>query len=347
MGTKILHSADLHLAKDKPETITALKEILAIAKKEKVELITLGGDLFHSSSDANDLRSEIRNLFSNLDFDIISIPGNHDVDVFKQEFDFGSNFISIIKDYNVILRDKFSITAIPYIDNISDEELHEIEKQKKKDKINLLLLHCTLDIGFCTDDLGEEPKYCPISKAKLSKLGYNFILAGHFHKKTEIINLDNSSFFLYPGSPVSHSKKELGKRNVILIDIENNKASKIELNTFYYDKLEITVYPGKENDAIAEIKSWIENKSENCCLEVIINGFIQQDEKKFGKNINSISDKVDFSLNYKTVKDVLKHSLYKRFLKKLKEKSFSNEDLHESLVIDIISDLLSNRELRE
>lgn len=347
MGTKILHSADLHLAKDKPETITALKEILAIAKKEKVELVTLGGDLFHSPSDANNLRSEIRNLFSNLDFDILSIPGNHDVDVFKQEFDFGSNFISIVEDYKVIIKDKFSITAIPYIDNISDEKLHDIEKQKKKDKINLLLLHCTLDIGFCTDDLGEEPKYCPISKAKLSRLGYNFILAGHFHKKAEIINLDNNSSFIYPGSPISHSKKELGKRNVILVDIEAIKASKIELNTYYYDKLEIPVYPGKENDVIKEIKTWIKNQSENCSLEVIINGFIQQDENKFSKNIDSISDEVDFSKNYKTIKDVLKHSLFKRFLKKLKEKSFPNEELHESLVIDIISDLLSNRELRE
>lgn len=83
--------SDLHLRRDNPRTIHALDEILRIGKKEKVDLLTIDGDMFDSSEDANDLRSELPGKLSSNNFEILVIPGNHDINAFTQNTFYGND----------------------------------------------------------------------------------------------------------------------------------------------------------------------------------------------------------------------------------------------------------------
>lgn len=350
MGTKLIHTADLHLSSEKLETINALDEILAIAKQKEVDFITIGGDLFDSPLEADKLRPLLREKFSNHDFDIIVIPGNHDIDVYQQDYNFGSNFQPMIgKPFQLQIKGDLNLVAIPYIEKISTDMLSEIQKQTKKNKTNILLIHCTLDIGFCKSDFGDEKKvkYCPISKSELSRLNYDFILAGHFHKKSRIIDLSENSRFIYPGSPISLTNKEIEKRNVVFIDTSDNTASLIPLNTFYYDKLHQTFYPGEEDKIIGEVIKWVLDRSkDNCYLEITLDGFIQISEKNLDTKLRKIEKLTKINHNYKDIRIVLKNPLFQRFKKKLQEKNPDNLHEIELVSIDAISQLVSSGEIK-
>ena len=350
MGIKLLHTADLHLNSEKLETVNALDEILAIAKQKEVDFITISGDLFDSPLEADKLRPQLREKFSNHDFDIIVIPGNHDIDVYQQDHNFGSNFKPLIgKPFQSQIKGDLNLVAIPYVEKISTEMLSEIQKQSKKNRTNILMIHCTLDIGFCKNDFGIEKKikYCPISKSELSRLNFDFILAGHFHKKSRIIGLTENSQFIYPGSPISLTNKEIGKRNVVFIDTYDNNASLIPLNTFYYDKLHQTFSPGEEEMIIENVIEWVLERSEdNSSLEVTLDGFIQISENHIETKLRKIEKLTKINHYYKDIRIVLKNPLYQRFKKKLQEKNIVNSHEIELISIDAISQLISGGEIK-
>lgn len=342
MGIRILHTADLHLSKEKPSTLRALDEILKVAQKNKIDILTIGGDLFDKGVDAEDLRVILRKKFSKKDFKIIAIPGNHDVNVYREGLDFGENFIPILDEpFDSYASKNLNLVAVPYTEELSQEMLVELKNAVKSNKINLLLLHCTLDIGFSTDDFGNEKKYCPITKSELAKLNYDYILAGHFHKKTNIISLNEKSEFIYPGSPTSITRKELGKRKAVLIDLETRKTTEIKIKSFYFDKLEVTVYASKEDETITLIKKWLDKQiiyDDN--IEVIINGFINKNETKFRKSINDLNGNVSFTHDYKDVSNVLNDPLFVKFKEKLDRTDNKNKKEIEKTVIEVFSKVL-------
>ena len=55
-----------------------------------MDLLTLAGDIFDTVEDADALRPVLRSKFSNLDFEIIAIPGNHDIDAYSGNLNFGA-----------------------------------------------------------------------------------------------------------------------------------------------------------------------------------------------------------------------------------------------------------------
>jgi len=339
---RILHTADLHLSKKKPKTLLALDEILKIAQKNKIDILTIGGDLFDKDIDAEELRTELRKKFSKKDYKIVAIPGNHDIDVYREGLDFGEDFIPMLEEpFGNYTIKKLNLVTIPFTEELSQEFLVKLKNKVKPDKINILLIHCTLDIGFCADDFGEEKKYCPISKSELAKLNYEYILAGHFHKEINIVKLNENSKFIYPGSPTSITRKELGKRKVVLIDFETNELSEISLKSYYYDKLILTVYPGKESETVSLINKWLAKQDiydDN--IEVIINGFISINEIEFRKKIDDLNKDVDFSHNYKNVSSVLNDPLFIKFKEKLEKSDYKNKKEIEKTLIEVASKAL-------
>lgn len=94
---RIFHTADLHLASDAPDTIEAFDAVLETAAENDTELLTIGGDVFDSPEDASRLRTEVRSKCSDQPFDILSIPGNHDADIFDLGFDLGTD-IDVLRE---------------------------------------------------------------------------------------------------------------------------------------------------------------------------------------------------------------------------------------------------------
>jgi len=340
---RILHTADLHLSKKKPFTIASLDEILRVAQKNKVDILTIGGDLFDKRVDAEDLRIELREKFSKRNFEIIAIPGNHDIDVYREGLDYGENFSPLTNEpFDKYSTDELNLIAVPFLDELDQDILEKLKNQVINNKINILLIHCTLDIGFNSDDFGDEKKYCPISKSKLERLGYNFILAGHFHKKTDMVKLSEESVFIYPGSPSSITTKEIGKRKVILVDLKESTIKEIELKSFYYDNLVETVIAYKEEESISRIKKWLNKQDiyeEN--IEVTIKGFIRINETDFRKSIEELNENVIFHHGYKDVSQILDDPLYIKFKEKLEESKHKNKNEIEEIFLEAYSRVLS------
>lgn len=314
--------------------------------------MTIGGDLFDSERDAEVLRPKLRRLFNGNPFEIVAIPGNHDKEAYSANLDFGPDLkIATTEPFVTYTYKGISVIAVPYQDQPSDQLLHELENAAKDAQTRILLIHCTLDIGFTSQDFGEETAkiYFPVTAETLSRLKYDYVLAGHFHTQTCTKSLNGNQYFIYPGSPTSHTKKEKGKRQAVLIDTEKGDIAGIFLNSFYHDSVQLYVKPGREKETLQALKEWIALRSaDHCKLEVIVTGFLKISEPEFRKALERIGGNAEILHDYNNVERVLGHPLYKRFVKKLEaDEEIEDKEKVESFVIDAMSRLLADRKLRE
>lgn len=355
---KILHTSDLHLEEDKPETVNSLKTILKKAQTCNVDLVTMAGDTFHSGKDAEVLRPMLRNLFSGNEFDILMIPGNHDKNVHSKNYYFGEDITVATKSPFECQRyedGKVCIVAVPFVEELSTDLFDALKEKAEESEKSILLVHCTLDIGYSSTDLGEEGgTYFPVKLATLSKLDFDFVLAGHFHSNFHHYLLDNGGSFVYPGSPVSLSWREVGARHVALLNTEKEEIQKLELPTFYREKLEKTVNPDEERKFIETAQQWLEERTEDTCeLRIIPKGHINIEETSFKEKLEHLKNNVKTAQleishrHYQSVKQVLTHPLYQRFKEKLSaKKDVAKKEAVQAKVIEAMSRLLADEEIR-
>lgn len=345
---RIIHTSDLHLNENKPETIDALEKILQLAKDLEVDLVTIAGDIFHSIEDAEALRPTLRSKLSNLDYEIIAIPGNHDLESYTGNLNFGSSLtLATEGPYQVFKRKDTSIVAVPYVDRPDEKLLRQLREEADKAESSVLLLHCTLDIGCKAEDFGEEhAHYFPISMGVIESLGYDHVLAGHFHRTPQLRKIKDKGYFVYPGSPVSLSKSEVGKRSVVLFH-DWEKPVSVPLASFYYDATEFFVSPDEEEHLVAEIKEWYSARCEdNCSLSVTVEGYTTLDESYLEEQIKQVSEKAEHEIRFRDVSKVIRHPLYLGFLEKLREKEAKDPEHVKRLVMEAMVRLLSMGEIR-
>ena len=345
---KILHTADVHLREDNPRTVEALKQVLAEAEAYDVDLLTIGGDFFDSPEDAEALRPELRKMLKDNPFDILAIPGNHDEDVYEGNLRFG-NDLEILTDtpFGSIEFGDVEVIGVPFTSSMS-EELFAALKQRSADRPQILLLHCTLDIGFRSGAVGdEEGMYFPVTRSTLAELDYDFVLAGHIHSKVQEVPLDNGGTFIYPGSPVSLSTKEEGERNAVLIDTDTGSISTVPLDTFYYDSLSRMVRPGEEREILAEIEEWVSRREDDDCdLDVFVEGFIDEDEDEFYEELAEAANPVEPEDETRSVTTLLESSLYQRFEERLSERGEDDKEMVENRVIEVLSQLMAQNKVQ-
>lgn len=346
----ILHTADIHLKSDDDRTIQALETVLDQAADEDVALVTVGGDLFDSTEDAEELRPKLRDLFKDNPFDVIAIPGNHDQEVYKKNLRFGED-LEILVDKPVTVRDlgEVEVVGVPFTSTLTEELYRELQGVGDPAKTQVALLHCTLDIGFLSNDVGvDEGTYFPVSQATLSEFEFDYILGGHIHSTDREVPLDSGGKFIYPGSPVSHSTSETGKRNAVLIDTDEDRITSVELDTFYHDRYSETVVPGDESRLFEAIQQWVSSRAaDDCELTIFVDGYVDRDEDEFYEDLKAAADPVEPKDETRTVSDVLNHPLYQRFNGKLEEQDeVDDEDRVRTQVMDVLSRLLTQNKVQ-
>jgi DNA repair exonuclease SbcCD nuclease subunit len=343
----------VHLSRKNPRTLEALQDVLNLARKNKVDLLTISGDLFESEEDAEVLRPELRTrVFSGNDFEIIVIPGNHDSEAYRKNLDFGSDLRVLTKvPFDVIKKEKVAIIGVPFLEKPSEDLIAQLREARDKELVNILLLHCTLDISYGLADFGEEKEreYFPIDSYTLSGLGFDYILAGHFHADFIKKDLGEGRQFVYPGSPISLNWKHLGKRKAALLDIEKGDVKQIPLNSFYYDKLEVQIKPGFETQKLHEIREWVEGHvSEICELKIAVTGYGEMSEPEFSDLLKRSAGSAEIEENkYRNVEEILKHPIYDDFKRLLDKKESSTEE-KENInyrIIEVLSELKAGRKI--
>ncbi|MHA1713680.1 MAG: metallophosphoesterase family protein [Candidatus Ranarchaeia archaeon] len=353
---RILHTADIHLNAEKPYTLAAIKEILEQAEKHNVDMVTIGGDMFDSEKDASILRTRIRSLFNRYTTQIVIIPGNHDKEAFQEYFDYGNNVKTLrTRPIETIDVGNISICGLPFVSKPTPEIFRELKKVTRNTKTNILLLHCTLNGCSRRGQEGNETEqsYCPVSKKFLASLGFQYILAGHIHQVPDafrLLRLETDKFFIYPGSPASLTRKEIGPRYVILIDTTKKKIKKLELATFHYDELNLQITPGKEYSRLEELEKWLKYKSsKNCKVYICISGFGEIDEHDFANRLNSIIREFmpdwlrqnQIENNYSYMGNVLDHKIFRSFKSIFGKSDTAEKKRLEQFVIEIFSSLIT------
>jgi exonuclease SbcD len=342
---KILHTADIHLAKYGDERWSALQTILEVGKKENIDALAVSGDLFNEKLDMEDLRPKIRQLFSNNGFDIVLISGNHDCNVCSDLF-FGSD-VKLLSDLSKPYeKEDVRIWGLPF-EKISNEQLIEklqyLKGETKKENMNILLYHGELlDAFFSRNDLGDEGEqsYMPIKLAYFDETNFNYVLAGHFHSSFDVRTLKNGGYFVYPGSPISVTKKETGRRSVNLFET-GQAPNQYLLDTHHFEQIIFTLNPFSSNLPLEELGEILKKVHRAATVLLSVDGYF--DKAKIGfteveltKAIEKIvGKKCGFCFEAKEIHKILDDELFKSYAKKLDATNFNDARKQELLQVAV------------
>jgi len=350
---KILHTADIHLKAGNDKRWSALQEIINIGIEEGIDLLIISGDLFDKTCDAERLRPEMHKIFSGTGFETILIPGNHD-EKLREGIYLGENVHVLSKspfdyyDYKDV-----RIIGLPF-KRITSEEvfmmLRTLSNKLEEDKYNILLFHGELaDRHFYSEDYGNEceRRYMPLKLSYLKNLNVNYVLAGHYHKRFEILRLENGGFFVYPGSPVSITQKEIGQRKVNLFEVGGHPKEH-PLNTFHFERVNINLNPLRITNPIEYVNEHLKNIHPMAKVFLTVRGFINSKatgitEKMLKRHIENALEGRYEDLIFKVRDiDIIQDELFERFKERLMRTDSSEEEkeLMLELLVDVFTEMI-------
>jgi DNA repair protein SbcD/Mre11 len=325
---KILHTADLHLRSEDDERWKAMAAVVEIGKKQKVDVLVIAGDLFDSALAAGRLYDRLRPVFSNAGFPILILPGNHDHDSYPTGIFLGDG-VSVLSS----LREPVEIGGVRFwgLPFTPREQhgvlalLHSIRELVTGEKPNILLYHGELmDKIFDRSDLGDEgaERYMPARLSHFADFNFAYVLSGHFHTSFDIFRFGDGGYFVYPGSPVSVTKRETGQRAVNLFEIGKTPA-RLALDTTHFVREEIACTPFSDQDPVSAVKQWIGRLHPNATPLLSVTGFIDgarlgTDETKLIAEIRKAAGKrAEIDYRVKDISTVLADGLFAAFRERL------------------------------
>ncbi len=337
---RILHTADLHLKTEGDERWQTLRELIAIGVKENISLFVICGDLFDKGLFADRLRINIRKLFSGCGFKILIIPGNHDRDSYRPGNYFGEDVI-MMNESPLFEDEEVRVAALPYKPLEKGEILNNIRSLKKifidDCKQNILLYHGELlDAFFSTGGFGgeEEGRYMPVKLSYFKELKIDYLLAGHFHADFEIKRLtEGGGYFVYPGSPVSITRKELGRRKINLFET-GMPPREYPLDTPHFEEVVVTLDPFTTTcDPLKLVSGKMEKLHPQAKVFLTVKGYING--KKLGMGERDLIAKIrEFTMErcqdspvfeLKDIQKIMEDDLFKLFMQKLDGAGYMSE----------------------
>jgi exonuclease SbcD len=334
---KIIHTADIHLKAYGDERWEALQKVIALGKKERIELFLISGDLFDKGSDAEALRPHIRGLFSDTGFRICLIPGNHDKDSYAGGIYFGEDTV-VLTDLNRPFEYKdVVIWGIPFEPAERDKtlyHLHALAHRLTPDKKQIVLYHGELlDAFFSRSDFGDEgdERYMPVKLSYFNDLKVDYVLAGHFHKRFDVWRLAQGGYFVYPGSPCSITKKETGQRRINLFELGKLPQEHL-LNTPHFAEVVLVCDPFAGKNPLEQMKERLQALPANARVLLTVTGFIngesiEMTEEEFVKRAKKIAEGrcVEEHYEFRDIRMILEDDLFKEFLAKLEQADHAEE----------------------
>jgi exonuclease SbcD len=322
---KILHTSDVHIGEYGDDSWKAFEYLTKIAGREKVNFFVVSGDLFDKKSSFDKLYHEIRPLLKSAEYEFVIIPGNHDERAFGSDAFLGEN-VKIIRNLTEPLEyEKLRFFGFPF-KNISSGEvrnnLRKIKELALEDKTNILLFHGELlDHSFMGSDFGdEESNYMGVRLSFFEGLNLKYVLAGHFHTNFQVYEFDREGFFVYPGSPVSITRKETGRRSVDLFEV-GNPPSQYSIDTPYYEKISFSVYPEDKVEPLIRIKERIKEFPKEARILLSLTGYTEEKEEDFHKKIKDFEEKfpnLEIENRVRGIKKLTEDELFGAFVEKLK-----------------------------
>lgn len=318
----------MHLRTTGDERWNAFLEIVRVAQAEGAELLVISGDMFDKKINAERLRVALRESFESLAAHVLILPGNHDQGALASGQYFGDR-VTVMSEAGALFENgSVRVIALPFerLDGAAVmERLLALRAATVPGATNILLFHGELlDIFYDRERYGDEEDsgYMPVRLSHLRGLGFDYVLAGHFHSQFEIQSYGDG-YFVYPGSPVSVTRKEQGRRKCNLFETGGAPRER-EIDTFHYVTLEHTLDPFDPGTPLDSIRRDLEACHAGASIDLVIDGFIDLDkmqltEEEFKQRLDSLkSDRVERMTHaWSDIGTVLQHELYKRFERRL------------------------------
>lgn len=237
---RFIHMADIHF--DTPFTVLggkkdfadirrleqrqAFKEGIEYIQKEKIPFLFIAGDLYEQKYIRESTIEYINNLFKEIpETKIFIAPGNHDPflnNSFYNNFNWNKNVTIFNQEIKIIEFEDVDIYGFGFSDfYCTDFDINKI-KIKNKEKINILIIHGSLDASKTL-----EMQYNPIKTNELKNIGFDYVALGHIHKANFENNENN---YIYPGSLISFGFDELGEHGMLDVEINKNNSEINKIN---------------------------------------------------------------------------------------------------------------------
>ncbi|MDO5556538.1 MAG: metallophosphoesterase [Clostridia bacterium] len=360
---RFIHMADIHL--DTPFSVLALKgnlsdirrleqreafkKAIEYISKENIPFLFISGDLYEQEYIRESTIEYINNLFKEIPKTKIFIsPGNHDPflnNSFYNKFNWNNNVKIFNSEIEKIELEEVDIYGYGFSDfYCTDFKIEEL-KIKNKNKINILIIHGSLDASKTLD-----MQYNPINSVKLKQIGFDYVALGHIHKTNYNNNKNN---FIYPGSLISFGFDELGEHGILDVEINKNKLinEKIKSEKINFIKLDNKIFEEKNID-ISLINSEEEliekiNKTKlesNKFYKIILEGTknIEINIPKLCKlttseNILKLKDKTEEKYDIESLANQknLKGIFVKKMLQRLKDNSEEKDEIKKAMEIGL------------
>jgi len=324
---RILVTADVHLSANHPERQEALEDLIRIGVEEDIDYLLIAGDMFDAGVDVDEMKTGIRDLFSDNGFQTFVIPGNHDEDAFRDEDYFGED-IEVLSEqpFTQVDLGEVNLLAMPFVDGNFGEYVDDVYAARNEETLNVLMLHGTLSTTT-GKVFGEESRYLPFTPEQLLETGADYVFAGHIHSSpTKRSFGGDECAFAYPGSPVSITTKETDRRGVWLFDTDDNELRERVVESHYYVPEELDLSPGEAEAKLEELQDRLTDQDlENATLLVEPAGFIEMDAGTFFEQLEEIIEDAgaeEYRIRrdgVESAKTILDTGLYRGFEGRLEE----------------------------
>ncbi len=319
---KILQTSDVHLVAEGDQRWDALIEVVSHAVNESVDVLVISGDLFDSDADAEALRVPLRSLFENANFDTLIIPGNHDANSYTAGLHFGERVHVLANtewSKNVFETEDSRFIGVPF-EAIDSQEFHQrlrsLQGLIKPDRVNILLYHGELlDASFNREAFGSEGgRYMPSRLSFFNELGVDYVLAGHFHTSFDVRRVGEAGYFVYPGSPVSITRREIGRRNVALIEL-GKEPQVIKLDTAHYEQVDVILNAFENEEPLDLIKASLKSIHPQATILLRVDGTIRGSEEELTKAVTAldIAKAIEPTFAFRDADRVLSHPAFELF----------------------------------
>ncbi len=276
---RFIHIADVHLgavpdsgcpwsASRAKEIRTAFQRVIELAKRERIDLLLIAGDLFHRQPLEREVR-EVNYLFSTIpETEVVWMAGNHDymkADSAYRKIQWSENvhgFFSQKPEEIFLPKLKSWIYGLSYENREIRDNLYRGIRPNGKPVIHILLAH------------GGDEKHIPFRAEDLA--GFDYAALGHIHKP-EILVPNQAA---YAGALEPLDRTDLGDHGLIYGETENGRTRIrfVPAACRSYLNLEVTVEPETTQLELEQkVRDGIDQKGGHNIFRVKIKGYHNPD----------------------------------------------------------------------
>lgn len=310
-----------------------LKKVIEYIKENNIKYLFISGDLYEQKYIKKSTIEYINSLFQEIpDVKIFISPGNHDPYIknsYYSKFNWSKNVKIFKSEIEKVELQDVNIYGFGFDDFYCKSSGIENIQIDNKDKLNILIIHGTLDGGKI-----ENNEYNPLSRKMLQEKEFDYIALGHIHK----LDYDNekNQNIVYPGSTISLGFDEPDEHGMIVGELQKGKLDLqfVPLDETKFELYEIDVIEMNSKEELIEKLNEL-NFEQNKLIEIILIGKRNFEIDKYelyklisNNQIIKIKDKtkINYNLDELANENTLKGLFSKQMLEKLNNKDLSENE---------------------